>query len=78
MRLRRTDDGVSEAELERWPATKWSVMDESGCVFCRIVEGRAPAHVVWRDAEHVAFLDSHPITAGAAEGLRAAIAAVAG
>ncbi|MES2521687.1 MAG: HIT family protein [Gemmatimonadota bacterium] len=34
------------------------------CVFCRIVAGSAPAHVVWSDAEHVAFLDTHPITAG--------------
>lgn len=39
-------------------------MTETACVFCRIVEGRAPAHVVWSDAEHVAFLDTRPITAG--------------
>jgi histidine triad (HIT) family protein len=36
----------------------------AACVFCRIVEGRAPAHVVWSDAEHVAFLDACPIAAG--------------
>ena len=34
------------------------------CVFCRIVAGRAPAHVVWSDDEHVAFLDVRPIAAG--------------
>ena len=39
-------------------------MTESRCVFCRIAEGRAPAHVVWQDAEHLAFLDINPITAG--------------
>ena len=34
------------------------------CIFCRIAQGRAPAHVVWSDAEHVAFLDIAPIAAG--------------
>lgn len=33
-------------------------------VFCRLVAGEAPAHVVWADADHVAFLDRAPITAG--------------
>lgn len=37
---------------------------DSRCIFCRIVEGRAPAHVVWEDAEHLAFLDIHPISPG--------------
>src|SRR5262245_11939049 len=39
-------------------------MTEPSCIFCRIVEGQTPAHIVWSDAEHVAFLDIHPITAG--------------
>ena len=39
-------------------------MAEPRCIFCRIVEGRAPAHLVWSDDEHVAFLDVNPITAG--------------
>jgi diadenosine tetraphosphate (Ap4A) HIT family hydrolase len=39
-------------------------MAETRCIFCRIAAGRAPAHVVWSDAEHVAFLDTRPITAG--------------
>ena len=34
------------------------------CAFCRIVEGQMPAHLVWSDAEHLAFLDTNPITAG--------------
>lgn len=34
------------------------------CVFCRILDGSAPAHVVWSDADHAAFLDTTPITAG--------------
>lgn len=34
------------------------------CIFCRIVDGQAPAHVVWSDAEHMAFLDTNPIAAG--------------
>ncbi|HET7457567.1 MAG TPA: HIT family protein [Gemmatimonadaceae bacterium] len=39
-------------------------MDDSSCIFCHIAAGDAPAHVVWTDAEHVAFLDVNPITAG--------------
>jgi diadenosine tetraphosphate (Ap4A) HIT family hydrolase len=34
------------------------------CTFCDIVAGLIPAHVVWSDAAHVAFLDTSPITAG--------------
>jgi histidine triad (HIT) family protein len=33
-------------------------------VFCRIVDGSAPAHVVWRDDVAVAFLDRSPLFAG--------------
>ncbi|RMH74990.1 MAG: HIT family protein [Actinomyces sp.] len=36
----------------------------TACVFCAIVEGRAPAHVVWRTPEAVAFLDRRPLFAG--------------
>jgi len=34
------------------------------CVFCGIVAGREPAHIVWQDDEHLAFLDINPITSG--------------
>jgi histidine triad (HIT) family protein len=34
------------------------------CVFCAIVQRRAPAHVVYESSECVAFLDAHPITRG--------------
>lgn len=37
---------------------------ETACIFCCIVEGRSPAHIVWRDDAHVAFLDIRPIAAG--------------
>ena len=30
------------------------------CVFCRIVEGKAPAQVVYQDEEFFAFKDIHP------------------
>ena len=39
-------------------------MSARACVFCRIVAGTAPAHVVWEDAEHLAFLDVNPVTSG--------------
>ena len=34
------------------------------CIFCAIVEGRAPAEVVYADAETLAFLDINPATEG--------------
>jgi histidine triad (HIT) family protein len=36
----------------------------TGCVFCDIVQGRAPAHEVWRDDTAVAFLDVRPVFPG--------------
>lgn len=35
------------------------------CVFCEIVAGRAPAHVIYEDDEHLAFLSIFPNTEGA-------------
>jgi diadenosine tetraphosphate (Ap4A) HIT family hydrolase len=37
---------------------------DAGCVFCRIVSGDAPAHRIWKDADHVAFLSIFPNTEG--------------
>lgn len=34
------------------------------CVFCKIAEKKAPAHIVYEDADHVAFLDKFPHTLG--------------
>ena len=34
------------------------------CVFCRIVAGDAPAHRVWEDDDHLAFLSIFPNTEG--------------
>ena len=36
----------------------------SGCVFCRIIAGDEPAHVVFSDETAVAFLDIRPLFAG--------------
>ena len=33
----------------------------TGCIFCRIVAGQAPASVVYRDDQVTAFRDAHPI-----------------
>lgn len=35
------------------------------CIFCQIVRGEAPAHTVWEDADHIAFLSIYPNTPGA-------------
>ncbi len=35
-----------------------------GCVFCEIVAGRSPAHRVWEDEAHLAFLSIFPNTEG--------------
>lgn len=34
------------------------------CVFCRIIAGEVPAHVVLADSEVVAFLDARPVFKG--------------
>ena len=36
----------------------------SSCEFCEIVAGRAPASVVHRDDQCIAFMDIAPVTAG--------------
>ena len=34
------------------------------CVFCEIVKRNIPAHIIWEDKKHIAFLSSHPNTEG--------------
>src|SRR5471032_1888435 len=34
------------------------------CIFCQIVSGNAPGHIVWEDAAHLAFLSIFPNTEG--------------
>lgn len=36
----------------------------ASCVFCAIVSGESPAHVVYEDDVVIAFLDRHPATTG--------------
>ncbi|MGB3301802.1 HIT family protein [Gordonia sp. (in: high G+C Gram-positive bacteria)] len=36
----------------------------SDCIFCAIVEGTGPAHIVYSDDDVVAFLDISPVTSG--------------
>ncbi|MGH3755721.1 MAG: HIT family protein [Pseudonocardiaceae bacterium] len=36
----------------------------NSCVFCRVAAGTAPAHVIWADADHMAFLSIFPNTPG--------------
>lgn len=39
-------------------------MSPSGCAFCAIVAGDAPAHAVLTDERCIAFLDARPLFAG--------------
>ncbi len=34
------------------------------CIFCKIVAGEAPAHAIWEDEQHLAFLTIFPNTPG--------------
>lgn len=36
----------------------------SDCIFCNIVQGRAPSYVIWEDENHLAFLSIFPNTEG--------------
>lgn len=31
------------------------------CIFCKIVSGEIPSHVIWEDEKHMAFLDIFPL-----------------
>jgi len=35
-----------------------------GCVFCDIVKGLTPSHIIYQDDEYVAILDKYPIAFG--------------
>ncbi len=37
---------------------------KSDCIFCQIVAGTSPSHVVWEDGAHIAFLSIFPNTEG--------------
>lgn len=37
---------------------------ETGCVFCAIVKGDAPAEIVYEDESTLAFMDIHPAAQG--------------
>lgn len=39
-------------------------MENNNCVFCQIVAGQMPAHKIWEDDEHIAFLSIFPNTKG--------------
>lgn len=34
------------------------------CIFCSIVRGESPAHIIWQDEKHLAFLSIFPNTEG--------------
>jgi len=34
------------------------------CIFCKMLAGQAPMHLIWEDEAHVAFLSSRPNTPG--------------
>lgn len=36
----------------------------NACIFCKIVRGEAPAHRIWEDERHLAFLSIFPNTEG--------------
>lgn len=39
-------------------------MKDSNCIFCKIVAGESPAHLIWEDDKHLAFLSIFPNTLG--------------
>ncbi len=55
-----------------WPARRcpgvqpWGSVQQmaDGCIFCRIVEGTAPASVVYADEAVMAFMDVRPVNVG--------------
>ena len=39
-------------------------LEPAGCIFCKIIEGSAPASIVHRDEHVLAFMDVSPVTDG--------------
>jgi len=39
-------------------------MTEKDCVFCKIVRGEIPAHIIYEDKDVLAFLDVNPVNPG--------------
>lgn len=39
-------------------------MNNKHCIFCQIVRGEVPAHVIWENEDHLAFLSIFPNTDG--------------
>jgi histidine triad (HIT) family protein len=39
-------------------------MHKENCIFCKIVKGEIPSHIVWEDEKHIAFLDIFPAVEG--------------
>jgi histidine triad (HIT) family protein len=39
-------------------------MPKADCIFCQIAAGKAPAHIIWEDSQHMAFLSIFPNTEG--------------
>jgi diadenosine tetraphosphate (Ap4A) HIT family hydrolase len=39
-------------------------MHKDDCIFCLIAQGKAPAHLIWEDEKHMAFLSIFPNTEG--------------
>ncbi len=39
-------------------------VEDPACIFCKIAGREVPAHIVYEDADSVAFLDSHPLFPG--------------
>jgi diadenosine tetraphosphate (Ap4A) HIT family hydrolase len=37
---------------------------DDGCIFCKIIRRESPAHIVYEDAQVIAFLDTLPIRPG--------------
>lgn len=37
---------------------------DPNCIFCKIVAGKVPAHIVVQDERAMAFLDAFPLAAG--------------
>jgi histidine triad (HIT) family protein len=45
-------------------ANNSSYQKKADCIFCKIVAGEAPAHKIWEDDKHLAFLSIFPNTEG--------------
>ena len=56
--------GTAIVAARVWSVPRGTIRDVDGCVFCQIISGEVPGHLVLETDDLVAFLDTRPVFKG--------------